>query len=204
VAVAGTRADVSGQRQWDALRAAWDAIGLALFVVDRSAELLIANQSARRMLERAGVICLRANTLCAATDAETQNLKAAIDAATDKARVAASLILTADGSRPQFFTIVPLALAAGNAALLMARDPDLVDTTLPHRVRSLFHLTAAETKLAIALSEGVSVLQYAREHAITQSTVRSQTKSIAAKMHCSRQVEIAAVVASLLVIQTDG
>lgn len=92
---------------------------------------------------------------------------------------------------------MPAPQGDGMAALIVFRDPDDQDVSLPGRLRRLFALTATEADLAVALSQGASLTEIAGTRTLRASTVRSQIKPIAAKMRCSRQAEIAAIVAHL-------
>jgi DNA-binding CsgD family transcriptional regulator len=198
---AGT--EIAAPHDLDVTRAALDAIGMAILIVDRSANLLHANRHGRRALQRNDGLAVRGDALCATSESPAQKLKIAIEAATGPAPVAGTVSLTTSGRQSWPITVVPLPGSAQSAALLIFRDCGGLDATLPSRLRSLFKLTAAEARLAIAVSEGMSVSRYASENLIARSTVRSQTKSIAAKMRCSRQVEIASIVAGLPPICVD-
>ena len=58
------------------------------------------------------------------------------------------------------------------------------------RLKAAFGLTVAEAEVALRLADGVAVKQIAQERNTSEGTVRTQLKTIASKMGCSRQVEI--------------
>ncbi|MCQ9376083.1 hypothetical protein NMQ14_17685 [Methyloversatilis sp. XJ19-13] len=67
----------------------------------------------------------------------------------------------------------------------------------PAVVASAFGLTRAEARIAIAITLGLSVEQIAEQRCKAVSTVRSQVKSMLAKMGCTRQSEVVSRVLSL-------
>jgi len=75
------------------------------------------------------------------------------------------------------------------AVFAPAGSPNVPDCDL---IRELFDLTAAEARVAAQLAAGRSVEEIAGAHRVSQSTVRSQTKSILQKVGAHRQAELAA------------
>ena len=71
-----------------------------------------------------------------------------------------------------------------------------VERGLEELLAGRFGLTAAEAAIACRLAEGVPAKVLARERNTAEGTVRTQIKSIAFKMGCSRQLEIALTVRS--------
>jgi len=65
-------------------------------------------------------------------------------------------------------------------------------------VQSLFDLTPAEAALAQRIALGQSVEEIAQSHGRSVHTLRSQLKSVLAKMGCSRQAELAYIITSLV------
>lgn len=57
-------------------------------------------------------------------------------------------------------------------------------------LRAIYGLTPAETRLVLALLEGVCVSDYAENASVTLNTVRTQLKSIFLKTGCQSQVEL--------------
>ena len=87
--------------------------------------------------------------------------------------------------------------------MVAVRDPDGADPTLPDRLRSLYGLSPAEAETAILLARGLAPTEIADERGIAVATVRVQIKTVAAKMECRRQLEIAAVVNGLIKLWAD-
>lgn len=67
----------------------------------------------------------------------------------------------------------------------------------PAVVASAFGLTRAEARIAIAFALGLSVEQIAERRCKAVSTIRSQVKSMLAKMGCTRQSEVVSRVLAL-------
>jgi DNA-binding CsgD family transcriptional regulator len=61
----------------------------------------------------------------------------------------------------------------------------------------MYQLSNAEADIALQLAAGSSVAELAHNRRTGIGTVRNQIKSIAAKLGCSRQTEIAACIADM-------
>jgi DNA-binding CsgD family transcriptional regulator len=86
----------------------------------------------------------------------------------------------------------------GNPALLaVAYEQRGLSEPDPAVVASAFGLTRAEARIAIAFALGLSVEQIAERRCKAVSTIRSQVKSMLAKMGCTRQSEVVSRVLSL-------
>jgi DNA-binding CsgD family transcriptional regulator len=72
-------------------------------------------------------------------------------------------------------------------------SPDFAQT-----LRAAFRLTPSETKLALALMQGSSLQEHARDNGISVMTVRNQLQSIFGKTSTHRQAELIALLFSVL------
>jgi DNA-binding CsgD family transcriptional regulator len=88
--------------------------------------------------------------------------------------------------------------------LLVFRDPEQHDPTVGDRLKGLYHLSNAEADLAMGLAQGASLADTAERRGVRESTVRSQMKTLAAKMNRHRQGEIIAAVAALPPLPPKG
>lgn len=88
----------------------------------------------------------------------------------------------------------PMGLAG--AVLVIARPPRS-GAPSSEALQGAFGLTPAECQVALAIAGGLSPADVARQRGASTGTVRSQLKSVAAKLGVSRQAEIAALIASL-------
>jgi DNA-binding CsgD family transcriptional regulator len=98
--------------------------------------------------------------------------------------------------------ILPLSVTSadrapsGGSALLILRDR----TGCRQAAAALaanFRLTASEVDLAMALAKGVLIGEYATQKSVAMSTVRTQLKSLLAKMRARRQSDVVSIVARL-------
>jgi DNA-binding CsgD family transcriptional regulator len=86
------------------------------------------------------------------------------------------------------------ASAAINAILLAARQAEIRELT---RLADEFDLSPAESALAHHLADGGSISSFAKLRGVTLETVRSQLRSVFAKMGVRRQSELVAAVVAL-------
>lgn len=76
------------------------------------------------------------------------------------------------------------------AALVALHDPSMVTDLPVERVAALYGLTPAEARLAVSISSGSSVRDYADRNSITENTVRTQLKQVFAKTETNGQVDL--------------
>ena len=167
---------------------------MAVILVTAERRILLVNRIGAKALHRGdGLLARKSFLVCAEDNFQARLARDVATAA--KSRTPVALMLERRGGQaPYQLTITA---APGGSTLVLFRDPDSEDGSLNARLRNLFALTAAEAGLAVALSHGASLREIAAARAVRESTVRSQMKSIAAKMHCRRQAEITAIVARL-------
>lgn len=87
--------------------------------------------------------------------------------------------------------------ALGNkrgAAIVLIRDPQQRQATVPQYLRDLYGLTAAEGALVVALADGHSLEQVSEQRATSLNTLRTQLKSAMGKVGANRQGELIAIV----------
>lgn len=78
---------------------------------------------------------------------------------------------------------------AGGVALYIS-DPELPSTVPDEVLRSLYGITAAEAKVAVSLANGLSLQQISEQQGTELETVRSQLKSVFAKMGVRKQQDV--------------
>ena len=200
------RGEIAAHRRSAALaKSVLDIVGLAAIVVRNDLRIVHVNDAGEALLRRGLGLYSKQGYLAARGEDDRWRLSAAVLRATAPfAPKTAALTVErksgeASAQLPAYhFVVMPVPCAGPSPrALLLFRDPDLEQPSLASRVQALFSLTATEAELAIALSEGASLAQIAIRRSVRESTVRSQLKGLAGKMRCSRQSEIAAVIAKL-------
>lgn len=176
-----------------------NAIGHAVFTLHPKGHLLHCNEAGETLLQRGDGLTLRDRRLVARLPADQASLQAAIDRAlSPSAAQAGGLFINRVEGRPYELTLASVGVgAAGRQVVIIATDPEARDGTLPGRLAALYGLTAAEAEVAVRLSQGASLDRLAEERRVAISTVRSQLKSIAAKLGCGRQSEMVALINNL-------
>ena len=74
--------------------------------------------------------------------------------------------------------------------VLYVSDPGHPFDACEEDLAALFHFTRAESGVASALVNGLSVEQIAERHQVSRETVRSQLKSIFGKLGVSKQQDV--------------
>jgi DNA-binding CsgD family transcriptional regulator len=172
-----------------------------LFVLDGGGRVRHVNAAGRRLLERADSLTQSGGRLAGVNAAATRRLHGLIDrAASDDAgpRVGGSMALSnPDNLRPLSVTVAPMRaeragpLFDGPAVLVCVTDLE-ASVSLPEQLlRDLFNLTPAETRVAIALFEGLEPKLVADRLEISVWTVRRHLAQIFEKTHTGSQVELA-------------
>ena len=199
------------RRQGGIAAAALDMDGAPTVVVLANHEIVHANLAAEAALRSGSAISRKGRVLAAATEEGRRRLAVAIGQAIRQASPRTSAVLVPRVSpgglaiEPLSVTITPLAGAGGQAkALLVFRDPEQHDPTVGDRLKGLYHLSNAEADLAMGLAQGASLADTAERRGVRESTVRSQMKTLAAKMNRHRQGEIIAAVAALPPLPPKG
>jgi DNA-binding CsgD family transcriptional regulator/PAS domain-containing protein len=173
----------------------------AVVLVDAGGHAVFANQAATSLFQRQRYIRLTSAGIEVARIAEHKQLARLIDGA---ARTGVSLEVAAGGTmcvsrdfhRPLHVLVCPLrtlTLCVGNAmpvAIVFITDPELSPQVPAERLRHLYGLTPAESRLAQLLTSGFNLRECSERLQVKQSTVRSQLNTIFAKTRSSRQSEL--------------
>lgn len=191
------------KRQHAAAELALQHVGSPIFMLDGECRLLFSNQLARSLLS-SGSVFSESEGRIVLTDARDDRVIRALVATlfreADGYRFPASAYLSfaasehdgiARSARTCVLGMMLILLrdqgeaASGACPVLLAVTHELKDDPKadPNVLVRAFGLTKAEAAVAICVAQGVSVGQIATEHGRAVSTVRSQVKSVLAKMH---------------------
>lgn len=196
------RAEVTGSALTDLSLAAW--------LLDGAGRVLQVNPLAERLLACGQVLRLADGRLHARDRARASAFEALIDRACQAARgrdhpVPRSLLLPQrGGSDPGMLAIaMPLPIARDRSPMsageprvaLYVGDPEDTGLIRPDVLRSLFGLTAAEARLAVAIGRGRDLPELSDDWAVSAETLRSQLKAVFAKTGCRRQAELVRLLA---------
>lgn len=188
------------------METALDHLHTALVLVDATAKVLFANRNARAIVDRRDGLAFCRGELVAQDVSARAALRAIVAATISgsaiKGKQSAMLVSRAT-KRPLQIVAVPypsetnLPTPGKAAAVVFITDPDQKPATQPETLRLLYGLTCAETKLAMLLLDGISLLEAAELSNVGRETVRSQLKSIFGKTGTRRQSELIGLLARL-------
>lgn len=179
---------------------ALDQVRSGVILLDEAGHSLFANAAARRLLAlRDGLTLDNLGRPVAALLGERERLDKAIHATLAAGVAGGAVRITRPSLRPAFIALLaplpvenPLFAPFRARLVLFVRDP--AEPTSGDVLRSLYRLTPAETRLAIALAMGESLESYAEEASLSAHTVKTQLRTVFAKTGARRQGELVALV----------
>lgn len=194
---------------------AHDALGRAVFLLDRSGRVLRMNRSAERIANSRDGLTVGADGLRAATTTQTAELRreiliAANEEAGELRSTGATLRLPRPSQkRPYAVSIAPL--ARGRAVwrfgqpipAVAVTTIDLDETPLPdHSVfQRLLELTPSESRLAAHLCQGKSIEDAVDALSISRNTARTHLQHIFQKTGTRKQGELVAFLNRLVLLR---
>ena len=196
--IAASKAKVDSRERL--ARDALDSLALGALVVLADGHIAHANLAADKVLERGDGLIVKNRRLTCVHGLSCRRFEAAVAAATSLSNPFASAVAIRrrESVLAYLAAVSPLAGGVGGArALIVFRDPDAVEISLEPCLRSLFSLTSIEAAIAVDVSKGLPAPQIALKRGVKPSTIKTQLASVATKMGCARQAEIAARVAGL-------
>jgi DNA-binding CsgD family transcriptional regulator len=190
---------LSAERARTAAVAAADVGMHAVLTLDPQRRLLHANSAGEALLSRGEGLMLRRQRLAAWLAQDQNALQAAVARAGSAEATEASALLV---HRPEGAPY-ELSVASANTdgtrrhIIVVVTERGVRDASLHARIRTLYGLTPAEAEVAVRVAEGASLELISGERQARISTVRTQLKAITAKMGCSRQSQLVAMINSL-------
>jgi DNA-binding CsgD family transcriptional regulator len=167
-----------------------------VLLVAPKGRLMFANLAARALLDGGGPLVLSGGRVRCRNAADDRALHRAIERACAPNPPAPEGIVIHQADRIPLVVRVRCITDDSNRAhaLLLATDPhpdvgDIADSLI-----GCFGLTRSEAEVAAAIAEGRAVSAIARKRRVSVDTIRTQLKRIAAKLGCTRQSQIAAIV----------
>jgi DNA-binding CsgD family transcriptional regulator len=173
-----------------------DHVRDAIIVTDGDGRFVYINAAAEQQLTRGSALRRREGRLWCAKRGCGTALRQALQAACDPEAPTSTTMLVDDHGHPRLiFGISPITNAVGVLhALIVINEECLPRRRLIEPLKKLFNLTAAEAEIALRIADGATPAEIGRVRGVALNTIRGQMKSMAAKMGCTRQVEIAATV----------
>lgn len=182
---------------------ALEAVGAAAFVLDSRGHVRALTQAAEAALAD-GPVRLRGRRLGAVRDDEARLLERAVDAALagfggpgDRPARTVALRPIEDPLAPVLADVAPLpsrsySLGFQPRVLVTLRGMKPRDAGLALHLKSVFGLSPAEAEIALRLADGDDRAAIAADRGASLETVRSQIRSLFAKMGVSRTAELTA------------
>jgi DNA-binding CsgD family transcriptional regulator len=176
-----------------------DTLALGIFTLSPSRAIVSLNAAAERILRRGDCLTIR-NGRLAALDAgvETALSEALARASSSSNPHGSGFSLRRPSGEPYFVSVISASSGAAGKRqlLLLVTDPETEDAGLRARLQSSFALTDTEAKIAVLLAKRRTLAEIAAIRRSGVATIRAQVKSLTAKLGCSRQSEVVAIVKS--------
>jgi DNA-binding CsgD family transcriptional regulator/PAS domain-containing protein len=184
----------------DALGRVLDASPHGLFVLADDGRVLHVNRAGEALAAEPGGLCVTAGRLGAANASDGRRLQGLIAVAgspDSERRTGGSMALATPTRRlPLSLTIAPIRserfapFRSGHTILVCVTDLEAGVSLPEQRLRDLFSLTPAETRVAVALFEGSNPREAAAAFDISPNTVRVHLARIFDKTGTRRQSEL--------------
>ncbi len=179
---------------------AFDQLSAGIILTDTDGRIQLMNQSAEAIIGRRDGMTVRRQRLVARLNREGRKLEEVISRACQSRLVdrrATTLRITcATSLQPYVVTVAPVSteIAAfslpGPGAIIVISDPSRKTGLDEQGLASIYGLTAAEAKLAIALSSGQSLADYAKGSGIAIATARVHLRHAMDKTDVRRQADL--------------
>lgn len=175
-----------------------DSLDVAAFAVSADGRIQRANASARGLGERGDGVVDDAGVLRCTQPNAQRSLQAAVETILrGEAHEAVVIAPRRTGRRPLLLFVSSLKPAGGpgsTALTVLVRDPETQARRAEELLRSLFALTPAEARLALAVADGLSPADAAEQLGITVQTARTHLKRVFHKTATTRQAELVKLV----------
>jgi len=185
-----------------------------LFLLDDDGRLRHANRNGERMLAQSGGPRLAAGRLTATNPADARRLEGLIGAAgsADGARrTSGSMALAMPERRlPLSITVSPVRserfspFAPGHTIVVCVTDLEVGVSVPEQKLRELFGLTPAETKLALAIFDGQTPAEAAEALGISHNTARNQLGRVFEKTGANRQAALVRLIMRSVGVELRG
>jgi DNA-binding CsgD family transcriptional regulator len=199
------RTHVALEGQGDALLAgAMDALSIPAFVCDHRGFVRKLTPAAEQLVASGGGLQLKQGRLHATHGADAKALSDALDAAAmDRERAGAPfakvIVVRREEKDPAPIVLDVIALpnlqfefTFAPRLLILVRGAANHENRRSGILKSVYGMTAAETEIALQLSQGKTAEAIAESRNVGVGTVRAQIKTLLAKAGTSRQVELVA------------
>jgi DNA-binding CsgD family transcriptional regulator/PAS domain-containing protein len=179
-----------------------DRLPMGIIVLDESGKVEFFNRAAETILAKKDGLCWSSGGVSAVDPTQASRLAAAIKGAkltaTGKGLAGGgSLSITrSSAGLPLAVLVAPIMpstaspLSRAPRVAMFITDPEATQVTNLERLKALFNLTPAESRMASQLLQGKSVIEAADALGITRQTARVHLKRIFGKTYTGRQSEL--------------
>lgn len=168
-----------------------DVLPFAIIAVDRTMKVVFTNRKGAELLVSGDAVMVDKGGTCRA---HTPGLtKAFHSAVVTVAAGGQPVVLALTGLQGRDYSVLvesPEPGTSGAVTILFIRETDAIVLPEPEEIRTLFHLTPSEARLAHDLASGHDVKEAARALGLTPSTARTYLKTIFQKTNVNRQSEL--------------
>lgn len=188
------------------LAGALESMSFAAFACDRHGRVRAMTPTAEKLARENSSVRLKLGYLQAASHADDLVLCEAIYEAAHrsgpkKTRLVRTVVLhrkPGNNSAPLLLDVIalppqPLEFTSAARVLIVARGNRTDAAQNTFLLQTAFGLTGAEAEVALLLAGGHSIETISLRRAVSDSTIRSQIKSVFSKLGISRQMELAAL-----------
>ncbi|MGV7212210.1 helix-turn-helix transcriptional regulator [Bradyrhizobium sp. UFLA05-112] len=192
------------------LGAALSRLGMGIFILDSLGRVIFSNPASQTMLgDGLDIIGDKLSVQSLALNSQaSEAMKRIVNYRSEDVIAAQRPILVhrRSSNRPLtlYFLPIPMAETAMNLFLTQARvivlaiDPDVDSPPDPSLIRDILGLTLGEARVAALVGAGQSPREAAEKLGISEETARTTLKRVFAKVGVSRQSELAALLAKLV------
>lgn len=178
---------------------------LAIFLLDQTGNIILANRAARELVETADGVRIQQNALMLMSRADDEMLQRLIGDALKSTRITGAMpggamaALRPSGKRSYSIMVSPLSQSGHAlselrpAACVVIADPTKRFAPPLERLQSVFGFTSSEARLALRLALGDDLRGAADELGIAYATARAQLSAIFRKTSTNRQGQLVRV-----------
>lgn len=176
-----------------------DQSQVGLIGLDSSGVIVGSNEFGRQILSGEGGLRDENGRLRAQRAADSQALESLLELvlSSDTDAPRSGRLVVSRGPDPRRLTLWVSQVDGGRtavAAVVAVVDPWRSIQLIPELVAESLGLTPAESRVAVALAEGVAARQFAEATGRSLSTVRAHVQQVLQKTHCSRQADLVRLV----------
>lgn len=191
-------------------RAEWrtlESLAVGIILLDRKSRILFANSAARLLDSERGPLRLRNSKVIHVSPPHSRRLEELVQSARDGTPMAAISVPRSDGGSP--LTILASSVRAQDvdrfadaslksaAVLLFIVDPANKAGIPAAWLTDAYGLSAAEARVALAISSGLGIPETARALGLSPNTIKTQLQSVFSKSGVGRQAELARLIGAM-------